>query len=346
MAGLNACLVVAVALAVSARIEPTNRDKRLKAKDFQPGFIELVHTPRSHKQHAALLAQLDLVHRHAAADSISNDNSKSEPRPVLLRNSHATQYTGKIHIGHPKQPFSVIFDTGSALTWVPSERCHAEGCMEHQKYDSSASNTGNGKQFAHFMVKYGSGKVKGVISEDDLNVGGIKLPQAMFGQVVDEDGAAFEKSQFDGIAGLAYPALSRGGMVPIFDQMIRKKVMERNRFGFYLQEKRNGALWIDKVPSDLHTGEMTRHPVVMPAAYWSLKLMDVKVKFRSGVAWMLRVVSKRRFVGRALASARMVARLQLIAVHRSSRDLLRVQGECSAHSGSTQDVPTSTTWAT
>merc|ERR1712216_641641 len=54
--------------------------------------------------------------------------------------------------------------------------------------------------------------------------------------------------------------------------------MHRNRFGFYLQEKRNGALWIDKVPSDLHTGKMTRHKLEMPAAYWSLKLMDVKVR--------------------------------------------------------------------
>lgn len=274
MAGLKALLVVAAVLAVYAQEPADAQDGTLT------GFIELVHTPRSQEEHAALLEQLDRVHRHGAGDNkdISNDNSKSEPHPVLLRNSHATQYTGKIHIGNPKQPFSVIFDTGSALTWVPSKRCTARGCQAHQQYNSLISTTGNGKQLAHFMVKYGSGKVKGVVSADDLNVGGIKLPQAMFGQVLEEDGSAFQNSQFAGIAGLAFPALSRGGVMPVFDQMIKKKVMHRNRFGFYLQEKRNGALWIDKVPSDLHTGKMTRHKLEMPAAYWSLKLMDVKVR--------------------------------------------------------------------
>lgn len=57
--------------------------------------------------------------------------------------------------------------------------------------------------------------------------------------------------------------------------------MGRNRFGFYLQEKRDGALWIDDIPADAHIGELTRHELVDPPAYWSLKLMDVKVNGKS-----------------------------------------------------------------
>jgi len=245
----------------------------------QLGYVPLVHKPRSEEEHNRLIDTLDRIHEHHRRESadVEDDNKKSEPTPVLLRNSHATQYTGTINIGHPDQPFSVIFDTGSALTWVPSEKCQTAGCKAHQQYNSMLSDTGDGKELAHFMVKYGSGKVNGVVGSDDMNVGGVKLPQAMFGQVTKEDGAAFENSKFAGIAGLAFPALSRGGVMPVFDQMIQKKVMNKNRFGFYLQEKRDGALWIDKIPNDQHTGKLTKHPLVMPAAYWSLKLMDVKV---------------------------------------------------------------------
>jgi len=241
---------------------------------IQMGSVRLVRQERSPIEHKRIMQHLAEMHESL----LSPDTSK--PRPVLLRNSHATQYTGKLHIGNPLQPFSVIFDTGSALTWVPSKTCKALGCTAHEQYDAVLSDTGDGSSLAHFMIKYGSGKVSGIVSEDDLTVGGIKLPQAKFGQVTKESGAAFEHSKFSGIAGLAFPSLSRGGVAPVFDQMIQKKVMKKNRFGFYLQEKRDGALWFDDIPSTNWIGELTKHKV-MDKAYWSVKLVDVKVGDKS-----------------------------------------------------------------
>ena len=82
----------------------------------------------------------------------------------------------------------MIFDTGSALTWVPGKECQDLGCTNHPQYDALISESGNGKHMAHFMVKYGSGQVKGVVGKDDMSVGGVTLPQAMFGQVTKEEG--------------------------------------------------------------------------------------------------------------------------------------------------------------
>jgi hypothetical protein len=128
-----------------------------------------------------------------------------------------------------------------------------------------------------FKIMYGSGSVEGGVGRDDLHVGGLTLPQAQFGEVDAEKGDAFKGAKFAGIAGLAFPSLSKGGVLPIFDQMMAKRVMHRNRFGFYLQEKRDGALWIDDIPKDAYQGELIQHKVVTPPAYWSLKLIDIKV---------------------------------------------------------------------
>merc|ERR1711988_1205804 len=41
--------------------------------------------------------------------------------PVPLRNFDNTQYIGSIYVGTPGKKFDVIFDTGSANTWIYSE---------------------------------------------------------------------------------------------------------------------------------------------------------------------------------------------------------------------------------
>ncbi|KAM6041072.1 renin isoform 4-T4 [Theristicus caerulescens] len=98
--------------------------------------------------------------------------------PTLLTNYLDTQYFGEISIGTPAQTFKVVFDTGSANLWVPSYKCSPlySACVSHSRYDSSKSRTyiANGTGFA---IRYGTGSVKGFLSQDIVMVSDIPIIQ-------------------------------------------------------------------------------------------------------------------------------------------------------------------------
>lgn len=81
-----------------------------------------------------------------------------------LTNYMDAQYYGTIEIGTPPQEFTVIFDTGSSNTWIPSKKCHSLACYLHSRYDSSESETYK-KDSREFAIRYGSGAVEGFISK-------------------------------------------------------------------------------------------------------------------------------------------------------------------------------------
>jgi hypothetical protein len=86
-----------------------------------------------------------------------------EGSSLPLTNYLDAQYYGTIEIGTPAQEFTVIFDTGSSNTWVPSKKCTSLACFLHARYDSSQSSTYE-QDSRSFAIRYGSGAVEGIVS--------------------------------------------------------------------------------------------------------------------------------------------------------------------------------------
>ncbi|NWW12214.1 RENI protein, partial [Oreocharis arfaki] len=153
--------------------------------------------------------------------------------PTLLTNYLDTQYFGEISIGTPAQTFKVVFDTGSANLWVPSYKCSPlySACVSHSRYDSSKSRTyiANGTGFA---IRYGTGSVKGVLSQDIVMVSDIPIVQ-VFAEATALPAFPFIFARFDGVLGMGYPSQAIDGITPVFDRILAQQILKEDVFSVY-----------------------------------------------------------------------------------------------------------------
>lgn len=65
-------------------------------------------------------------------------------------------------------------------------------------------------------------------------LGGVKVERQIFGEATKQPGITFIAAKFDGILGMAYPRISVNNVVPVFDNLMQQKLVEKNIFSFYL----------------------------------------------------------------------------------------------------------------
>ena len=127
---------------------------------------------------------------------------------------------------------------------MPSTRCSifSLGCDFHTKYDESKSST-YVKNDTAFSIQYGTGSLKGVISEDTVQLGGLTVAKQGFAQATDEPGITFLVAKFDGILGFAWPRIAVDGVTPVFNQMLAQGVLTQaeSMFGFWLNRSATGG---------------------------------------------------------------------------------------------------------
>ncbi|XP_068842647.1 renin isoform X2 [Capricornis sumatraensis] len=203
--------------------------------------------------------------------------------PVVLTNYLDTQYYGEIGIGTPPQTFKVIFDTGSANLWVPSTKCSPlyTACEIHSLYDSleSSSYMENGTEFT---IYYGSGKVKGFLSQDLVTVGGITVTQT-FGEVTELPLRPFMLAKFDGVLGMGFPAQAVGGVTPVFDHILAQRVLTEDVFSvYYSRDSKNSHLLGGEIVlggSDPQYYQENFHYVsISKPGSWQIRMKGVSVR--------------------------------------------------------------------
>ncbi|XP_049636817.1 pepsin A-5-like [Suncus etruscus] len=210
---------------------------------------------------------------------ILSDKSRSSQLPVQghLRNYLDMIYVGNISIGTPPQEFSMVFDTGSTDTWVPSVYCASRACLKHRMFSPDESSTFHPS--GEIMdVTYGTGSMNGIVGYDTVNISNIVIQNQAFGLSVEEPSVHLEFARFDGILGLAYPNLGTPGIVPIFDNMWEQGHISENIFAFYLSSKdpEGSVVMFGGVDPSYYVGELKWVPVTRPG-YWQLTLDSISM---------------------------------------------------------------------
>uniref|UniRef100_A0A8B9S0P1 Peptidase A1 domain-containing protein n=1 Tax=Accipiter nisus TaxID=211598 RepID=A0A8B9S0P1_9AVES len=182
-------------------------------------------------------------------------------------------YFGEISIGTPPQNFLVIFDTGSSNLWVPSTYCQAPACVNHNRFNSSQSSTFSDIGETYTLA-YGFGDVSVVLGYDTVTVSDFRCE---FGLTLNEPSSPFYYLDFDGILGMAYPAIAISGYNTLIQNMMQQSQLTESVFSFYFSRNPTydygGEVILGGIAPQLYSGEITWAPVV-EEVYWKIAFSD------------------------------------------------------------------------
>lgn len=207
------------------------------------------------------------------------DEDAKGPTPEPLINYMDAQYFGIIGLGTPNQSFKVIFDTGSSNLWVPSKKCYSIACWTHSTYNSAKSSTyqANGKALS---IQYGSGSMKGFLSQDSLSMAGVVVQNQTFGEATSLPGITFVAAKFDGILGMGFQNISQDDVVTPFQNMVNQKLVPEPVFSFYLDRDQTkspgGEIIFGGIDKNYIKGDITFTPVTSEG-YWQFTMDSVSM---------------------------------------------------------------------
>lgn len=186
-----------------------------------------------------------------------------------LTNRHNTEYYGEISLGTPGQCFQVMFDTGSAIAWVPGVECQSGGCRTHKKFACRQSRTCEETKNA-MALAYGTGEMQGRVVLDKFCFGcdtnTMCVEKQTFLESMVEPGPTFAQAKFDGLVGMAYdPKMANGITTPFSKLMKSTDRCPEPVFAFYLNRQgdseKGGEMTLCGTDSQHYTGDLTYVPV-------------------------------------------------------------------------------------
>jgi len=203
---------------------------------------------------------------------------------------HKTAYFGRVKLGsEPAHELTVLFDTGSGNLMVPGEDCTSAACASHRQYKRGTTGQmlqgdetpvpQDGTPRDTMAVSFGTGQIKGEFVKDRVCVGSLCVNMP-FIEATSETDEPFEEYKFDGILGLALPALSESPNFNFVQKLKDSGRLENAVFSVFLA---------DDGPSEVSFGGASKRvasewlysPVTGDSGYWQVTLADVAVDHNS-----------------------------------------------------------------
>jgi len=200
---------------------------------------------------------------------------------------HKTAYFGTLHIGTPKQKFTVVFDTGSGNLLVPGKDCMSTACLEHDRFDEQSSSTmkevncdgsplEGRESIDEVTIKFGTGEITGRCLEDQICVGNV-CSRGSFIAASDETAHPFAAFAFDGVLGLALPGMAQGASFSLLERLSAADSLKSPIFSVFLSdsESEGSEIVFGEKREERMATELLWVPVSRPTGYWQVQIDDV-----------------------------------------------------------------------
>ncbi|KAF9474317.1 acid protease [Pholiota conissans] len=210
--------------------------------------------------------------------------------PVTNQDGDAS-FFATMTVGTPPQTLGVILDTGSADLWFAGTSC-LQDCQEVQLFESAKSSSFQGGNTngvgSEVVIQYGSGAVRGALSQDTVSMGGFTVSNQKFLTVDAINGVILDSDPLgpSGLMGLAFAALAKTQATPFWEALVNSNQFSSPEMAFWLARSNNlqvqdvpgGAFTLGGTNSSLFTGdiEFINMPTGTPL-FWTLTLSSVTI---------------------------------------------------------------------
>lgn len=274
MASCLLCLVIACAM---AWVGGADRSKSRSSIAHHVAVQSHVGTTLSVKLEKRLVLAEESLSRHA-------DGSKSQ---VV----HKTAYFGEVEVGTPRQPFSVVFDSGSGNLLIPAADCQSEACQLHHMFAQARSSTATNVNCDgspvdeqadgatdEVTITFGTGEIGGRCVQDEICVGNA-CTRGAFVAATYESASPFKAFRFDGVLGLALPSMAQGSDFSMMERLAKAHSLKQPLYSVFLSDSSSepseitfGGVQPEHMASDLFWVDVARD-----SGYWEVQIDDITI---------------------------------------------------------------------
>jgi hypothetical protein len=203
--------------------------------------------------------------------------------------AHKLAYFGTVEVGTPGQAFSVVMDTGSGNLIVPDSTCESQACKSHRRFIEQSSSTATqvncdaspleaGASQDEVTITFGTGSVKGRCLKDRVCLGSA-CTEAVLIAANNESPNPFEAFDFDGILGLALPAMAQADSFSVVDLLTKGRGLHEPIFSVFMSSSDDeqsevmfGAMREERMASELFWVNVTGN-----SGYWEILMQDITI---------------------------------------------------------------------
>lgn len=201
---------------------------------------------------------------------------------------HKTAFYGEMKVGTPGERFAVVFDTGSGNLLIPGDGCTSEACLVHRRFHPRNSSTSkrvscsaestvlDDNEEDDIGITFGTGEIWGSCYEDSICLGDICDPGS-FIVTSFESHDPFKLFSFDGVLGLALPAMSQGPSFNLMGRLMSHRTLHDSLFTVFMSDDddETSEVTFGDIKHEHRASEIIWSQVERDFGYWEVRMGDI-----------------------------------------------------------------------